>query len=108
MQVELLFWDGCPSYTRAERDLREAMAAAGLDPSTLQMREVSTESAARSEAFAGSPTIRIDGRDVQPTGAPAGLSCRVYRLRDGRYSPTPDPADVQDALREAIQESGRP
>jgi hypothetical protein len=27
-----------------------------------------------------------------------GLACRIYRRRDGRISPTPDPADVRDAL----------
>jgi hypothetical protein len=46
-----------------------------------------------------SPTIRIDGVDVQPPGEePVGLTCRVYHRRDGRISPTPDPADVRDAL----------
>jgi hypothetical protein len=51
------------------------------------------------ERFAGSPTIRIDGMDVQPSGEePFGLTCRVYHRRDGRISPTPDPADVRDAL----------
>jgi hypothetical protein len=46
----------------------------------------------------------VDGRDVQPPdpAEPAGLTCRVYRRRDGRVSPTPDPADVRDALREAL------
>ncbi len=32
---------------------------------------------------------------------PVGLSCRVYRRRDGRISPTPDPDDVREALRRA-------
>jgi hypothetical protein len=54
------------------------------------------------ERFIGSPTIRIDGVDVQPTAQePYGLTCRVYHRRDGRVSPTPDPADVRDALRAA-------
>jgi len=39
---------------------------------------------------------------VQPLpDEPTGLTCRVYRRRDGRVSPTPDPADVRDALRAA-------
>ena len=29
---------------------------------------------------------------------PAGLNCRVYRRRDGRVAPTPDPEDLRDAL----------
>jgi hypothetical protein len=42
--------------------------------------------------------------DVQPTDdEPLGLTCRVYHRRDGRISPTPDPADVHDALAAAAR-----
>jgi len=99
MRVELLFWDGCPSHPRALAELRRAMAEMGLDPSAIVVREVQTEAGAARERFVGSPTIRIDGVDIQPPGEePVGLTCRVYRRRDGRISPTPDPADVRDAL----------
>jgi hypothetical protein len=47
----------------------------------------------------GSPTILIDGADpLSAPGEPTGLSCRVYRRRDGRVSPTPDPDDLRAAL----------
>lgn len=99
MRVELLFWEGCPSHPRALSELRAAMAEVGLDPSTILVREIQTQDEARRERFVGSPTIRIDGVDVQPQGEePFGLTCRVYHRRDGRISPTPDPADVRDAL----------
>jgi hypothetical protein len=83
--------------------LREAMQAAGLDPDSIEVREVNTEKSAEREEFTGSPTIRVDGRDVQPPveGEPTGLACRVYRRRDGRTSPLPDPEDLRDALRAA-------
>jgi hypothetical protein len=102
--VELLWWEGCPSTERALGELRSAVADAGLDPDAIQVREVPSDELAGDEGFVGSPTIRIDGEDVQPPGAeePAGLTCRVYRLRDGRLSPTPDPADVRDALAGAL------
>jgi hypothetical protein len=102
MRVELLFWAGCPSHPRALADLREALAGAGLDPDSVTVREVETDADASRERFVGSPTIRIDGADVQPLqDEPTGLTCRVYRRRDGRISPTPDPADLRDALRRA-------
>jgi hypothetical protein len=105
MRVELLFWAGCPSHPAALRDLRAALAEIGLDPEQIIVREITTESEAATESFVGSPTIRIDGRDVQPPNdEPTGLTCRVYRRRDGRYSPTPDPADVRDALQAAARE----
>ena len=104
-RVELLWWDGCPSWGTALADLRQAMADLGLEPTTVELREVATDAAAHGEGFVGSPTIRVDGVDVQPTGAddPVGLTCRVYRLRDGRVSPIPDPEDVRDALRAAFR-----
>ncbi len=100
MRVELLWWEGCPSTEKALRDVKAALVELGLDPGSVQLREVTSDEQARRESFHGSPTIRIDGRDVQPPGRgePVGLSCRVYRLRDGRPSPTPDPADLRDAL----------
>lgn len=100
MHVELLFWSGCPSHPRALSQLRAAMAELGLDPDTVQVREIETATDAQRERFVGSPTIRIDGHDILPASddEPYGLACRVYHRRDGRISPTPDPADVRDAL----------
>jgi hypothetical protein len=104
-RVELLWWEGCPSTARAREQLKAAMAEAGLDPGALVETEVTSEREAGERAFVGSPTIRIDGRDVAPPpeGEPAGLTCRVYRRRDGRFSPLPDAADVRDAIEEALR-----
>ena len=102
MQVELLYWRGCPSWEDAIALARREVEAVGLDPGSLELREVASDDEAEREGFVGSPTIRIDGRDLQPpTGEPTGLTCRVYRLRDGRISPLPDREDLRDALIEA-------
>ena len=104
LKVELLWWQGCPSWERALAILREEMSAVGLDPASVEVREVRSDQDAVHEGFVGSPTIRIDGRDLQPpNGEPAGLTCRVYRLRDGRISPLPDRADLHDTLANAIE-----
>lgn len=100
--VELLWWEGCPSTDAALRELRQALASAGLDAVEVQMREISTDAEAGEAEFIGSPTILIDGQDVAPPGdEPVGLTCRVYRRRDGRVAPTPDPEDLLAALRRA-------
>jgi hypothetical protein len=79
-RVELLFWDGCPSHPRALADLRAAMAELGLDPATVLVREVDTDQRAERERFVGSPTIRIDGEDVEPPGEePAALRHAMTR-----------------------------
>jgi hypothetical protein len=104
-EVELLWWEGCPSTERARAEVRLAMRAAGIDPAELREREIDSDAAAAAGRFVGSPTVRVDGRDVQPPpeGEPSGLTCRVYRWRDGRFSPTPDPAELRAALEEATQ-----
>jgi hypothetical protein len=105
--VEFLYWDGCPSHPRALADLREALLEAGLDPDGVVVKEIRTDKDASADGFVGSPTIRVNGVDVQPPeNEPTGLTCRVYRRRDGRISPTPDPADLRDALRAAMQVAG--
>lgn len=104
-RVELLWWRGCPSWEEALAELREEMRGLGLDPGGVVIREVPSDDDAGRERFVGSPTIRVDGVDVQPPGdEPAALTCRVYRLRDGRISALPDPADVRDALVEAMED----
>lgn len=101
-----MWWKGCPSWERALGMLREEMERAGLDPAAVDVIEVTSEDEAERLGFPGSPTIRLDGRDLQPPGPeePGGLTCRVYRGRDGRTSPLPDREDLRDALLEVSTE----
>jgi hypothetical protein len=84
--------------------VREEMSGLGLDPAGLDVREVRDEADAAREGFVGSPTVRVDGADVEASrDARPALTCRVYRLRDGRVSALPDRADVTAALANAIE-----
>jgi hypothetical protein len=104
VRVELLFWEGCPSHPQALASLREQMAALGLDPEDVEVKEIGSDEQAARERFTGSPTIRVEGEDVvDPGEQPPALTCRIYRRRDGRISPTPDPSDMRDALIAALQ-----
>ena len=107
MRVELLWWEGCPSHPQALADLREALRAEGIHEDVLEVRHIASDEEAERTGFAGSPTIRIDGEDPFPPGPgePHGLTCRVYRLSDGRISPVPDPDEVRATLRR-VKESG--
>jgi hypothetical protein len=100
--IEVLWWAGCPSTEKTLRQLEAALEDAGLSGADIRMTEIRTEQQARERAFAGSPTILVDGEDVAPPGdEPVGLNCRVYRRRDGRVSATPDSEALRDALRRA-------
>jgi predicted Zn-dependent protease len=103
--IELLWWAGCPSTDRAQDELERAIHDVGLSGVDVRRTEIGTDDEARARGFVGSPTILIDGVDVaSPAPAePAALACRVYRQRDRRISPTPDPDDLREALRRAAR-----
>ena len=99
MRIEFLFWAGCPSHAEA-RELLDAVLAEQDVTADIEVREIYTQDDAVELAFPGSPTIRVDGRDVDPDGAalPPSLTCRVYRLPDGRPSPVPSRQQLEEAL----------
>ncbi len=99
MRIELFFWEGCPSHPEAKALLDDVLAERGID-APIELREVFTHDEAVALGFPGSPTIRVDGRDVDPAGAqaPPSLSCRVYRFRDGSVSPIPSREQLEEAL----------
>jgi hypothetical protein len=99
-RIELLYWAPCPSHDEARSDLESILAERGFE-TPIEMREVTTWEEAEALRFPGSPTIRIDGRDVDEAGAaaaPPSLTCRIYYLPDGRVSPVPSREQLEDAL----------
>ncbi|MEI8104941.1 MAG: hypothetical protein WCH31_03740 [Actinomycetes bacterium] len=100
LKIELLWWEGCPSHPEALALLEDVVAELDV-AAEIVVREIRDHDEAVAFGFPGSPTIRVDGRDVDPSSreAPASLSCRVYRLPDGRPSPVPSRTQLEDALR---------
>jgi len=99
VRIDFLFWRDCPSHPEARELLRDVLEERGVEAEIVE-REVFTQDEAEELAFPGSPTIRIDGRDVDPAGAcsrPA-LTCRIYHLPDGRVSPVPSREQLEEAL----------
>ena len=81
MDVELLYFEGCPSW----RVMDERLGVLGAEFDFEHQRIlVDTPEAAERAGFLGSPTVRIDGEDpFAAPGAAVGLSCRVYPTVDG-------------------------
>ncbi len=99
MRIDFLFWRDCPSHPEARELLRDVLQERGVDAEIVE-REVLTQDEAEELAFPGSPTIRVDGRDVDPAGAASrpALTCRIYHLPDGRVSPVPSRELLEEAL----------
>jgi peroxiredoxin len=97
--IELLYWDGCPSHPEALELLESVLAARGIE-ARVALQRVETQDEAVARQFPGSPTIRIDGRDVDPAGAGArpSLTCRIYRRPNGTVSPVPSKEQIEMAL----------
>jgi hypothetical protein len=92
VKLEVLYFDGCPSHEAVMPRLRMLMAQAGVDAPVALKRVESVEAAAR-ERFLGSPTLRVDGQDVDPTAGERtdfGMKCRLYPSPDGLRGTVPD------------------
>jgi hypothetical protein len=103
MRVELLHIPDCPNARIAARLLKEILHEHGLPQ---KIAEVSLTDFAQAEAlaFPGSPTIRIDGKDVDPAFPEQrfrGLSCRTY-IVDGKRQGFPSHAMISLAIRAAL------
>jgi mercuric ion transport protein len=80
MKVEVLYFEGCPNHALTVEKVREALQS---DYQSAEIREVEvrTQAEAESLGFLGSPSVRIDGLDIEPEARSLksyGLSCRTY------------------------------
>jgi hypothetical protein len=101
VKIEVLYFDGCPHHERLLPRLGELLDQAQV-ATAVELVNVPDDAAAQSQRFLGSPTLRVDGRDVEP-GAELrtdfGLKCRLYRTENG-FAGVPLDDWVLDALRQ--------
>ncbi len=99
MRVSFLYYEDCPSHDLALERLREVMAGEGT-PGEMEVIKVETGEQAHELRFVGSPTIRVDGRDIDPpSDSRYALTCRAYRLEDDRISALPSKDMIRRAFR---------
>jgi glutaredoxin len=104
MKVTLLYHPDCPSHERALELVREALEAEGVD-TEIEVIRIETEEEAERHRFIGSPTIRINGVEVDPQPhLPYRLTCRTFRHEDGRLSPLPPPIMLREVIHQVKQE----
>ncbi len=98
--VEVLYFDGCPNHPSVQALVERVSAEVGVSVDLKLVKLLDPDTAVR-ERFLGSPSIRVDGRDIEP-GAEArtdyALACRLYRTEHGT-SGQPDERWLRDALR---------
>ena len=103
-RVEILYFEGCPNHEPARALVERLARQLGIEPE-IDLVEVTDPDAAVALRFLGSPTMRIDGLDVEPGAEQRrdfALSCRMYRSERG-VSEQPDEHWVREALTEAVK-----
>jgi hypothetical protein len=101
-RVEILYFNGCPNHEPTRALVEQVAAELDLQPQIALINVTDGEMATRLR-FLGSPSVRIEGRDVEPGAEQRTefvLSCRVYRSEHG-FTGQPDASWIRHALSEA-------
>ena len=106
-RVEVLYFDGCPNHEKFLPHLHDLLEKHDIK-ATITLVHIADENEAQAHRFLGSPTIRVNGRDIEPNaadqdgteehqGATYGMQCRLYATAGG-LAGTPDDQWILDAL----------
>jgi hypothetical protein len=83
MRIEILYVPGCANYPPTVEQVERVLSSEAVEAG-IRGIPVTTEVEAKALLFPGSPTVRVNGEDVEPhrTSAPS-LGCRLYENRSG-------------------------
>jgi hypothetical protein len=104
--IEVLYVQDCPHYPATLALVERVRAGLGID-TELRTGLIVDQAAADQARFPGSPTVRVDGRDVEPGSEPATeyiVGCRLYRL-EHRFAGQPKEHWIREAVLEAAGHS---
>ncbi len=103
MKIQFLYFSDCPNHELARKNLIDAIEELGIEHCHIEEIEVKTEEDAVKYKFPGSPTIRVNGVDVDPSYIDRGnygLMCRVYKIGEKFYG-----APTKELIKEAIEDA---
>ena len=103
-RVEILYFEGCPNHEPARALIERLAKELRVEPE-IELVEVADPEAAVALRFLGSPTVRVDGVDVEPGAEERrdfAFSCRIYRS-EGGTAEQPEEKWVREALLEAAE-----
>ena len=97
--IEVLYVQDCPHYPATLALVERVRAEVGIH-AELRTSLIDDQATAVQARFPGSPTVRVDGHDVEPGSEPATeyiVACRLYRL-EHRFAGQPEERWVREAL----------
>jgi hypothetical protein len=102
MKIEILYFDGCPNHGPATKLVHQVLQEVAISAEVLEVN-IPDAATAKSTRFLGSPSIRVDGLDVEPAARSAreyAMSCRTY-ITNGRIQGLPSRELVGQAVKQA-------
>lgn len=106
MRIELLTFEGCPNVEETERRILAALHDEGCAADVVHVQISSTQEAFGLR-FLGSPSVRINGEDIEPLardGLTPGFACRMY-ASDVAAGGTPPVTMIRAAIRRHVERS---
>lgn len=103
MRIEVLTFEGCPNAESTRELVRQAVQSEAVE-ATIEFIEVDSPALAQELRFLGSPSVRIDGEDIESSAnssSECGLTCRMYRVGSESYGKPPI-AMIRAAIRRGI------
>jgi hypothetical protein len=97
--IEVLYVQDCPHYPETLALVERVRAELGIE-AQLRTTLIDDQTVADQARFPGSPTVRIDGHDVEPGSEPTTeytVCCRLYRL-EHRFAGQPEERWIREAL----------
>jgi hypothetical protein len=103
MKIRVLYFAGCPSYEPAVTTIREVVAEQNLE-AQIELIEVNSQEQAIAHQFLGSPTVQVNGVDVEGLMGKPNLNCRLYN-EVGRLRGWPSKEMIWAALAIEVSEA---
>lgn len=103
MRIEVLTFQGCPHADAARELVKHAVRLEAVD-AAIHFIEVDTPESAQQMRFLGSPSVRINGEDVEPSAidrAEYGFMCRRYSY-GSEVAETPSIDMIRAAIRRRV------
>jgi hypothetical protein len=95
-KIEFLYFEGCPSYKKALENLRAALAEDNIE-AEIKLIRVDSPEKAEALGFYGSPSIRVDGVDLEGKRGEYNYSCRIYEIK-GQSTGVPTKEYIREKL----------
>lgn len=107
IRIELFYFDGCPNVHDAQLNLAAAVAESGIQ-AEVKLTTVTTDEEAAATQFLGSPSVRVEGFDVElfeDSQTEYSLRCRRYAV-DGSVQGFPSKQMIRSAIQRALETHG--